>query len=226
MSAPRKPVFRAAVATNVGNVRTNNEDSYHYDVRRGLFIVSDGMGGHAGGEVASALTVDAVAASLEHASGDMRQDVLAAIRTANDAVNEEGRQSPGLKGLGATVVMGAAGGWNLFVAHVGDSRAYMFGDGRFGRITKDHKRGQYLDQAIGQARVRPDITAIEMRPGDVFLLCSDGLTDMVNDDGIRHVMQSTSTENLQANCYRLIDAALMLGGVDNVTIVMFIPEVR
>ncbi|MGA2192189.1 MAG: Stp1/IreP family PP2C-type Ser/Thr phosphatase [Nitrospirota bacterium] len=231
--------------TDVGKRRELNEDSFGIFEELGLFIVADGMGGHAAGEVASAMAVDimkdyiagAPAAPDETAS---ESRLVAAIALANEEIYAKSTENPGLKGMGTTVVSALAAGKELTLAHVGDSRAYLYRDGVLTRLTKDHslveemvETGQLSPQkarthplrnivtrALGtKPDVNVDTTTRELMPGDVFLLCSDGLSGMLRDCEIS-VLISSRMDNLSVCAEVLIDRANSSGGVDNITAVL------
>jgi serine/threonine protein phosphatase PrpC len=218
--------------TDVGRVREGNEDAYM--VRDPLFAVADGMGGHQGGEVASNLALE----RLERAS-DGDSDLADVVREANRAVFEQAAQDPGLAGMGTTLTAVRVQDERLHLAHVGDSRMYLLRDGRLERITTDHT---VVEQLVDQGRmtaedakihpqrsiltralgvdedIQVDEADVDVRPGDRVLLCSDGLTGMVDEDRILSIL--TATPDPQATCAALIEAANQAGGQDNITAVV------
>jgi serine/threonine protein phosphatase PrpC len=222
----------AAGVTDVGRVRDGNEDDFLVDARTSLVAVADGMGGHRGGEVASATALEALRAAV--ASGEPIRD---AIAVANDAVLEKSVSDQQLHGMGTTVTAGTlARGGTLLVGHVGDSRAYLVRDGQMSQITNDHSlveemvRGGELTPE--QAEVHPqrsiitralgidpeidvDVYPVELRDGDRVLLCSDGLTTMVRQDEIAGILSREHDPERAAQV--LVDAANAAGGEDNVT---------
>jgi PPM family protein phosphatase len=232
---PRElPVTRAAAAglTDRGLVRANNEDSFFVDPQGRLFLIADGLGGHAGGEVASALVVDTLAAAAPGAAtwSDPAQELVAILARADAAVREQARDA--LAGMGATVVALHLDPATITVAHAGDSRAYRLRAGALSRLTRDHtpetelgyhpdgRRSSIITRAIGVGEDRTviDFGSADLHPGDVYLLCSDGLTDMVADPGIAALL---ARDALPADlCRALVDAALAAGGRDNVTVVV------
>ncbi len=179
-------------------MRENNEDRYL--VREGrnatLLAVADGVGGEAGGEMASAAAIDALAAGFFGASpGQSRSDALAAaIRGANDAVLGAAGES-GQKGAASTLVAAAIDGTSAFIGNLGDSRAYLLRDGDIRMVTADHS-GEYqssITRFVGDPRgVQPDVFVETLRPGDRLLLCSDGLTRHVPDSRSRAAARTTS----------------------------------
>ena len=233
---------KAAARTSVGRVRSSNEDAYGYQAERGVYVVCDGMGGAAGGEVASRMAVDVVLERMRTEDGnDSRNDRLhEAIMEANRAVLERAGREPGLNGMGTTLVallLGAdAGPQSALVAHAGDSRCYRLRAGKLERLTQDHslvdeqmrlgamtaeeaERSPFrsvITRAVGtQDTVVEDVVEIETTPGDVFLLCSDGLTREVNEDGIARMLGAG--EDPERAAQALVDAAVDNGGRDNVT---------
>jgi serine/threonine protein phosphatase PrpC len=227
--------------TDVGRTRSGNEDSYLCG--RTVFAVADGLGGHQGGEVASAAAVEPLAAldGRELADPAEAAEALAgAIAEANSAILDQASGNPGLWGMGTTVTAAAVAGDHLQLAHVGDSRAYLLRDGSFDQVTTDHtvvgelvRRGRLtpaqaavhpersiLTRAVGlDPRIPVDTPdPIDLRPGDQVLLCSDGLTEAVPDPQIAELLATNSDGH--AACRALIDTANNAGGPDNITLVL------
>jgi protein phosphatase len=229
--------------TDVGLARSGNEDSH----LRGqtVFAVADGLGGHRGGEVASAMVVEPLATldGREFADADQAAEALAgAIGSANRAILQRGRSDPELRGMGTTVTAAAVvAGWALQFAHVGDSRAYLLREGApLRQLTTDHtvvaeavERGLLtrrqaavhpqrgvVTRAVGlDPDVRIDLPEpLELAPGDQVLLCSDGLTEVVDDDRIAAVLAEQADGD--DACETLVAAANRAGGPDNVTVVL------
>jgi serine/threonine protein phosphatase PrpC len=228
--------------SDVGQARSGNEDSYFCG--RTVFAVADGLGGHQGGEVASAAAVEPLAA-LDGRSfadpGEAAEALAAAVREANAAILERAAGNPDLWGMGTTLTAAAvAEDGHLQLAHVGDSRAYLLRDGTLEQLTNDHtvvaelvRRGRLtpaqaaihpersiLTRAVGLDPTVPvDLPdPLELHQGDQVLLCSDGLTEAVADDRIADLL-STAGDGNQA-CRSLIDAANAAGGPDNITVVL------
>lgn len=222
-------------ATDVGKVRDHNEDGYLVDEGLGLVAVADGMGGHRGGEVASATAIEALHASFaDH--GGLRDAVLA----ANDAVLERANADDALRGMGTTLTAGVLGDDDtLIVGHVGDSRGYLLRDGELSRITTDHSlveelmaagelteeeaerdpRRSMITRALGlEADLVVDLYPVSLAPGDRVMLCSDGLTTMVSEATIADVLAGEDDPATAAQ--RLVDAANAAGGVDNTTVLV------
>lgn len=234
--------IRYGAYTDQGMVRTSNEDAFAVNMERGLFLVADGMGGHAGGEIASSM----VAAALEEwittrASGqNPEQDLLLAAREANTRVYETQSQRPELAGMGSTLIALSLHGGRYYIAHVGDSRAYRLREGRLEQLTRDHSlvwhlfengvirkkdlvthpQKNLITRSIGpHPEVEIDLEQGELLEGDVFLLCSDGLTDVISDEGISEALADTG-KTPQELGEGLVSSANAAGGPDNITVVI------
>jgi PPM family protein phosphatase len=226
------------------SVRTGDEHGY-------LFLVADGMGGHAAGERASALAVAAIEQFTVNTfkwflqSDEPGQDSAAsgfasAITQADAAIIEEAETNPELQGMGTTLTLAYAVGAQLFVFHVGDSRAYLFRAGTLRQLTHDHtvvadmvRRGELRPEQASQHRLRHVITnvlggrergvraetqVVDLEPQDGLLLCSDGLTEMVTVDDITRVMADEGDPERASR--QLIDLANERGGHDNITVIV------
>ena len=228
--------------SDVGRTRSGNEDSYFCG--QTVFAVADGLGGHQGGEVASAAAVEPLARldSREFTDPSAAAEALAnAIREGNEAILDRAADDPSLYGMGTTVTAAAvAGDGHLQLAHVGDSRAYRLREGALDQLTTDHtvvgelvRRGRLtaaqaavhpersiLTRAVGlDPRIPVDTPdPIDLRPGDQLLLCSDGLTEAVPDPGIAEILSAQPDGH--AACQALIDTANDNGGPDNITVVL------
>ena len=232
-------VGRAAGQTDTGRKRRRNEDAFVCDPP--LFAIADGMGGAQAGELASRLA----AAAIEEAAAAVsdKEGVVGVVRTANARIFQRSLQDPGVAGMGttATVALVDERAGALSVAHVGDSRAYRFRDGtleqlttdhslvgelvRSGRLTEDeaavHPHRSVITRALGtEAEVDVDTLTVDLRPGDLVLLCSDGLSAMVRDDEIARLLGAADGDPHRA-AEALIGAANAAGGEDNVTVVLF-----
>jgi len=237
--------------TDPGPVRENNEDSFFVDEDAGLFVVADGMGGHAAGEVASRVAVDTIRELLQEGADpdetrldrDMQDpaDVLRerlryAMNQASARIRREAQLNPAYAGMGTTVAVLLIEGRQAHVAHVGDSRIYLLRDGQLQRLTRDHTVVQqeidagrltpalarqvphrnYLTQSVGyHGPVEPDTATRPVQAGDVFVLCSDGLTDPLDDPRIAEIMRQTHPSDLAET---LVNQAVQGGGEDNVTV--------
>ncbi|HWR15873.1 MAG TPA: Stp1/IreP family PP2C-type Ser/Thr phosphatase [Terriglobales bacterium] len=247
--------FRVEVAgkTDVGCVRSNNEDNFGYDTRYGIYVVCDGMGGQAAGEVASKIGVDTVLNYYrtsvrsghfpkigEQVEGlaDRANRLGSAIQLANQAVYEAASANAAHSGMGSTLVAVSTDAKGAFfsIGHVGDSRIYLVRNGDIEQLTNDHslvmeqvRRGlitlaearvskmqNIIIKALGsEPSVKPDLDDRMAAPGDVLILCSDGLTRHVPDDAMAEVV--SNTPDLRHACQLLIDAARDGGGEDNIT---------
>ena len=240
--------------THVGRQRQHNEDTLLVSKEARLFLVADGMGGHAAGEIASRIAVDSITEFIVHTKEDdgtwphaydehyrrTTNRLMAALRMANTRVLEAMRKDARLRGMGTTVVACMADGDTMSVAHVGDSRAYLVREGKISRLTNDHSwvfeqvqagmlteaeaekhpLRNVITRALGGAlSVNPDASEVESQSGDLYLLCSDGLTGMVPEDEILRLV-SENAANLEVACQQLIDVANQRGGLDNITAVL------
>jgi serine/threonine protein phosphatase PrpC len=238
-SAVHALILLSAVAqTHRGRRRKNNEDSFAVVEAHHLFVVADGMGGYAGGEIASKIAVDTIAAAYESGDfGDVPADLpkdggrlVTAIQRANQAIWAEAQGKPELEGMGTTVVSArfSPGKERVSIGHVGDSRCYRFRRGALEMMTADHTLGALgvegkhknaLTRAVGIGpEVRVDLILAEPEPGDVFMLCSDGLTKMVPEDEIREVLATAVSAEVAVQA--LITHANSHGGKDNVTVII------
>lgn len=243
-ATPKGAVATLGLQSNVGRVRRHNEDNFAAREDLGLWVVADGMGGAAAGEVASAIVVDVVSRAVEKGA-----DLPDAIAEANRSIFDAAAAGRGRPGMGSTVVAAQFNGNDYEIAWVGDARAYVCGEG-LRRISRDHSRVQELLDAgmISEAEARnhphrsvitrvlggPDGTAADsekvsgsLKPGQCLLLCSDGLTSEVRDEEIADVLcgHSTAHGQGQAAVDQLVSLALEHGGNDNVTVVLVgLPE--
>ena len=231
-----------AALTDVGCVRTNNEDGFGYDLASRIFVVCDGMGGMAAGEVASATAVKVLVESFSQPGGaeaGTEDRLYRAILQANQQVFRLSQGQEELRGMGTTLVSACIDGRRLLIGNVGDSRAYFLRGGVCAQITQDHsflaeqvRKGtmkleeaqasplqSVITRAIGSAEsVEPDIFTGDLEPGDIVLLTSDGLTRYADAKSIASTILSCAT--LAEACQALIDRAKQHGAVDNVTCVL------
>lgn len=238
--------WEVAGGTHVGRVRRGNEDAFHVDAERGLFLVADGMGGHAAGEVASAVAVETVGGALRErmASGAAAAEldgVLAdSFRAAHGAILAYTAANPQAAGMGTTLTACVLSpGGDLRVGHIGDSRAYLLRGGVLTQLTVDHTwvqreveagrlsprrarghpLGHVLTRALGaDSADDADVYAFALEPGDVLCLATDGLTGMVPDERLASILGADRP--LADVVKRLIGAANRAGGRDNVTAVV------
>lgn len=232
--------------THPGRSRELNEDSLYVNEDAGLFVLADGMGGHNAGEVASALAVALVSALIEEeleSGEDFAELVREAIAKTNTVILSKSVNNTAWSEMGATLVVALLSDSEMIIAHVGDSRAYSVTKGEIIQLTEDHtfvadwlKRGLItkeqarthhqrhgLTEALGvtdevdvELLVRPQAT------GECLLLCSDGLTDMVDDEEILEIIAAAA--NPQQACQDLVEAANARGGTDNITVILVCPN--
>ncbi|HEV2754280.1 MAG TPA: Stp1/IreP family PP2C-type Ser/Thr phosphatase [Actinomycetota bacterium] len=223
--------------TDVGRVRQGNEDSYLLEPP--IYAVADGMGGHIAGDVASATAVDVIAAGAREASSLDGNALAELVNRANEAIWEKARSDPSLRGMGTTCTLLMVDGATAYLAHVGDSRAYLLRDGSLTQLTEDHtlvermvREGRLsaeeaaihpqrsvITRALGvDQNVQVDVLREQLTRGDRILLASDGLTSMVGAGDIADVL--TSEEDPQAAADRLVEIANAAGGEDNVTVLV------
>ena len=241
---PRGAVhFTCAARTDVGTVRSGNEDSYLMLAERGLFIVADGMGGHAAGEVASEMAARITAHEIGSLRGlpeaEARDRMGAAIRAASDAIFQRTLVEQDKLGMGTTATVLAFMRRRYLIGQVGDSRAYLFRNGELLRLTRDHSLVQELmdagllspDQARGHPGSKvltrclgtpgdmvPDIYLGTLEQDDVFLIASDGLTGMLKDKHLIRILSSDGSPQYWVD--RMISEANRRGGLDNITAIV------
>jgi protein phosphatase len=229
--------------TDVGVVRSGNEDSFLLDCAKGLFIVADGMGGHAAGEVASEMAVQIVAKELGSlrglSDGEAAARMRSAIRKANAAIFDRTLAEHDKRGMGTTTTVMVLFSRRYLIGQVGDSRAYLLREGNLLQLTKDHS---YVQEQVDaglltpeQARthpysnvitrcvganedVAPDVYFGNLEQGDVVLLASDGLTGMLEDGQIATIM--SAEENPEGAVNKMIADANRRGGLDNITAIV------
>jgi protein phosphatase len=251
--------YSAAALTDVGSKRPSNEDAFGYSVEQGVYVVCDGMGGAAAGEIASSMAVEVALQGLGsriEAQIPLEHQVVEAIRAANEAIYTRAQSNYQLNGMGTTLVGLVVDGSRVLVFNVGDSRCYILRElapqpadpelegqvenappsSRLHQISLDHSlveeqvrmgrmtheealHANYrnvITRALGtQPTVEPDIFELQALHGDIFLLCSDGLTGEISDEQIEAIL----TQNLALDqlCLQLIEAAKEAGGHDNIT---------
>jgi PPM family protein phosphatase len=229
--------IRAGAATDIGRVRDRNEDAYLVD--EPLFVVADGMGGHRGGDVASRMAVDTIEALFRRGEGALTEQV----QEANRAVFERSSIDRSVAGMGTTLTAALVQGARARLAHVGDSRAYLLRGGDLKMLTEDHTLVQRMVQqgeiteaeaerhpqrsvvtrALGiEMSIPVDEAIVDLEPGDRLLLCSDGLTSMVDDRRVAEILEDEADP--QAAAEALVRAANDGGGVDNTTVIVLAVE--
>lgn len=231
--------------TDVGRMRETNEDAFGIDPQLGLMVVADGLGGHPAGEVASAFVVEALprqlamgrAAGLEDAQGPA-QLLSQSLLIVAEQLRDMGCATPEQEGMGATVVAALVSDAALLVAHLGDSRAYRLRNGHLELLTRDHNLGNalrdegvvhdgaedipeyhVLRRFVGMDQpLPPDVGAFDLRQRDRYLLCSDGLTNMLDEGEIAEVLRAeTPCEQI---CRQMVSRANEAGGYDNITVIV------
>ncbi|MBT3222799.1 MAG: serine/threonine-protein phosphatase [Proteobacteria bacterium] len=247
--------IEAYAHTDVGPVREQNEDAFLVDIENGIFILADGMGGHAAGEVASLMAVHTIHTVLvgerdpeetrlvrdfdsTDTSDILRERLRYAMNQASIAIRREMQLRPETAGMGTTVVVLLVEGNQAHLAHAGDSRAYLYRFGRLTRLTRDHTVVQQeidagrltpelarllptkhiLTQSVGfHGPVEPDTATRVLEPGDIFILCSDGLTDPMTDETMSRLIGTVPLDML---AQALVEEALKAGTEDNTSVVV------
>jgi serine/threonine protein phosphatase PrpC len=235
-----------AFALTITGRRTNNEDAVCARTDLGLYVVADGMGGYEGGEVASAIAVDSIAELVRRTAGDAdvtwpyaidpqrsptENELLVATRLANERI--AARRVGELREMGSTVVALRVAGERAVIAHVGDSRLYRLRAGTLAQLTVDHSLAAQLEasgmsvaegfawrhvvtRALGTHVGEPDIQCVALLAGDVFLLCTDGLSEVLAPDAIAPLLARSP----EAACRALVDAAYAAGSRDNISAIV------
>ncbi len=239
--------YEAFAATDVGRKRSQNQDSVASYPHLGLFIVADGMGGHRGGEIASAISVKVIPEVIEKAMAlpdwNPRALVTEAIRTANRTIFERAIQQPQLRGMGTTTTTLLFKGDRLTIGHVGDSRCYFLRNGAIWQATRDHslvaeklraglitraeartdRLRNVITRSVGfEAEVNVEVYEMNVQAGDVFLVCSDGLSGLLEDTQILQTMQGHffDAHDIKKAVAELIQGANSNGGDDNISAIV------
>jgi protein phosphatase len=241
--------------TDLGKKRKLNEDSLGLFPENGLYVVADGMGGHAGGEIASRLAVDSVEEFIKLSAN--RDDITwpfeideskskdenrlnVAIRLANSRIFQEALINKKLNGMGTTIVTALFAESHLYIGHVGDSRAYLIKNDEIKQLTDDHSvvyeqmrlgvlskedakthsLRNVLTKALGtEPDIRVDMRAEKAEAGNIYLFCTDGLTNMLTDEEMHNIVKNEGN-NIENACRELIAAANRNGGIDNITVII------
>ncbi len=248
MTLPVPMTIELHAAVDPGRARSNNEDSVATDAEVALAVLADGMGGYNAGEVASNMATSFILSELgrwlreasSHASdAEVRRAMDICVDNANRAIFNAANSNPQYAGMGTTLVVAVFRDNRVLLGHVGDSRCYRLRDGRLQQITRDHS---LLQEQIDAGLITPEQAAFsanknlvtravgvedsvllethqhDVLPGDLFLMCSDGLSDMLDDDGISQVLQQH--ESLEQCTHALIEAANDAGGKDNISVIL------
>ena len=235
-------------AVDPGRARSNNEDSVATDVGVHLAVLADGMGGYNAGEVASNMATSFIStelgrwlreASTQASDAEVRRAMDICVDNANRAIFNAANSNPQYAGMGTTLVVAVFRDNRVLLGHVGDSRCYRLREGRLQQITRDHS---LLQEQIDAGLITPEQAAFsanknlvtravgvedtvllethqhDTQPGDLFLMCSDGLSDMLDDDGIAQVL--LAHDSLESGARALIDAANDAGGKDNISVIL------
>ena len=235
-------------AVDTGRARSNNEDSVATDDGVGLAVLADGMGGYNAGEVASNMATSFIRtelgrwlreASTQASDAEVRRAMEICVDNANRAIFNAANANPQYAGMGTTLVVAVFRDTRVLLGHVGDSRCYRLRDGRLQQITRDHS---LLQEQIDAGLITPEQAAFsanknlvtravgvedtvllethqhDVLPGDLFLMCSDGLSDMLDDDSIGQVL--LAHDSLESSSHALIDAANDAGGKDNISVIL------
>lgn len=242
--------MQAYAFTDVGKNRSMNQDTVYSSTEplgslNNLFMVADGMGGHNAGDFASRFLIENLVTffSKEYPDKDVHSILKEGIRRVNRELYRQAQEEPAYSGMGSTLVAATVKGNVLYVANIGDSRLYLL-RGELQQITKDHsyveelvamgklKRGSrdYLEKkniitrAVGtEASVDIDLFALKLKPGDILLMCSDGLSNMVDEFEIEYIIHTE--EGVQKRAEALVDAANRNGGKDNISVILIDPQI-
>lgn len=237
--------MQAAGISHIGLVREKNEDKYIMDLQQKLFVICDGMGGHKGGKIASAMAAQVI--ERQYTSNDEQDRSVAlnaAIIAANQKIWQVGSDNPEYQEMGTTATAAVIEDVRLIVAHVGDSSLFLLRDGQICKITTDHTLARQmvmdglldedevrtcsynhiLTRAVGvQENIEIDNYTEIIQPGDQIILCSDGLTDMLAEEEMLEIMnENKAAADPEQLARALVDAALNKGGYDNITIIVLV----
>ena len=234
-------------ATDIGKIRENNEDCFLIDKKKQFFIISDGMGGHKAGEIASLTATKTVAshftsellAEIKNDNQRIRDEIINSIRKAHNTIQQMSSRNPDHKGMGCTIVVALIIDDFLHIAHIGDSRAYLSDTQNINLLTTDHtyvmqlvKAGKmsmdeirtsniknHLSQALGAPiSISPDYSQLRLKENDRILLCTDGLWDTLTDREIFNILNQN--KGMDQICKDFIRKANKRGGYDNITVVV------
>ncbi|RYX94123.1 MAG: Stp1/IreP family PP2C-type Ser/Thr phosphatase [Comamonadaceae bacterium] len=241
-------IYEFCTHTDPGLARENNEDSVTFDALARLGILADGMGGYNAGEIASGMATTFIKSEMgrwlsqagRHANAkEVRRAMEICVENANRSIFNAANSNPQYTGMGTTLVIGVFQDARAMLGHIGDSRCYRLREGEFAQVTKDHS---LLQEQIDAGLITPEQAATSMNknlvtralgvedtvllevnehrvePGDIYLMCSDGLSDMVDDDGIADILRGQGT--LQQIAGQLIEAANAKGGRDNISVLL------
>ena len=241
--------YEFAALTDVGRTRQNNEDSVAYTIETGIAVLADGMGGYNAGEIASGMSTAFLNSELSRwvqqagkkpNLADIKRAISICVGNANLSVFNAANSNPSYQGMGTTLVVGVLQQDHLILGHIGDSRAYLLRGETFTQITKDHSMLQeqidaglitpeqapfaanknLVTRAVGVAAfVDTEIHEHAIAAGDIYLFCSDGLSDMISASSMAQVLRNHNI-SLQSRAQTLIDAANAAGGRDNISVLL------
>jgi len=241
--------LEVASCTDVGLVRKTNEDYLRVLPEQGIVALADGMGGHLAGEVASEVAVEVAVEELHHAQRFLEMDAVQvlmslgqAVERANASIYMLAHKNPELRGMGTTLVLALFHGGRVFYAHVGDSRLYLFRNGRLVQLTRDHSliqevvdhgiypnRGEAREAGVGEnvltrslgfnLNLNVDVDEVPVRPGDLFLFCSDGLSTPLSGKQIESLLGARQL-SLESKVRALVRSAKDAGSTDNISVIL------
>jgi protein phosphatase len=239
--------FNVGFATDIGRKRQQNQDNGATFPELGLFVVADGMGGHKGGETASAVAVETIAKSIRESRAgsewDPRNAIVTAIQAANAAIHKRAEGDPSLQGMGTTTTALLFDEKVLTIGHVGDSRCYFFRPEAIWQVTRDHSLVQeklraglitrdqiktdrmknVITRSVGfELEVNVEVYEIDVQAGDIFLICSDGLSGMIDDSEMLELVQKEliTSRDAKKAVTELVSRANEHGGEDNITAIL------
>lgn len=234
--------------TDPGRLRENNEDSVVFDTLNGLAVLADGMGGYNAGEIASGMATESIKTELgqwlaeagpKAAPLEVRRAMFRCIDKTNQSIFTSANTNPQYSGMGTTLVVGVFAGDKLVLGHIGDSRCYRFRAGQLKRLTRDHSLLQeqldaglitpaqaatsanknLVTRALGvEEEVSLEVNEFQVEPDDLYVMCSDGLSDMIGDDSVAQLM--LDAQSLEDLADQLVAAANAAGGRDNISVLL------
>ena len=230
--------IRVSGKSDIGRKRSNNQDSFLVNESWKLFSVADGMGGHSGGEVASAMAVRTLEKLFQEMKDTVPQKLQESFRLCNKVIYDQSQANPRLHGMGTTMTAAAVDGAYVHIAQVGDSRCYLFQSGELYQITEDHsqvyellKAGLISEENMGSVQknvitrsvgyeesVQVDLFTRVGKSGDRYLICSYGLSGMISSQQIARILQNFDVDDAVSN---LVDLANLQGGEDNISVIVF-----
>lgn len=234
--------------SDIGLKRGNNQDCMYASTEEGLplFIVADGMGGHQAGDVASSMAVSGIIEyfnekqELLSSEENIKQIIIEAVKNVNDIIYLKSLESTEYNGMGTTITLAYVNNSNIYIGHVGDSRAYIIRDKNITQLTEDHSvvnelikcgtitpsealthpQRNMITRAVGTScKINMDFSIFKYKPNDILILCSDGLTNMISEDLILNEIVSTKDNQIGKSLNKLVEEAKENGGRDNITVI-------